>query len=95
MKVLTPMKPEYGHTSGAWLRRWRTALHLSYEVVADTMGVDPITVRNWEKKGQLKKYIRLAFEKAFVDPYRNGPHGGVRLPGGSQTSLENLTGHGK
>ena len=73
MGILYPQKPEYINTSGAFIKRWRTTLGLKYEDVAEALGVDPITVRNWEKRKILKRYVRLAFEKAFLDKKRVGP----------------------
>lgn len=57
---------EYRSTSGAYIRKWRSNLKLSYEVVAEAMGVHPITVRNWEKQRRLKLMVRLAFDQAFL-----------------------------
>ena len=53
--------------TGGYIRRWRTARGLSYEEVAEKLGVHPITVRNWEKAKSLKPLVRFAFDKAFLD----------------------------
>lgn len=80
-------------TSGKYIRRWRSNLGLSYEDVAEALEVDPITVRNWEKRASLKRYIRLAFDAAFrverVKFIAEHPGHFIRLPkhlGGSQPS---------
>lgn len=52
---------------GTYVRDWRSALGLTYEEVAEMLGVHPITVRNWEKTKLLKPMVKLAFDKAFRD----------------------------
>ena len=37
----------------------------SYDDVADRLGVDPVTVRNWERRG-MPRVARLAFAAAFL-----------------------------
>ena len=48
-----------------FVRKHRTELGLSYEDIADKLGVHPVTVRNWEKK-RVPRLIRLAFIQAYT-----------------------------
>ncbi len=43
-----------------YIRKVRTDRRLSYEQVAETMGVNPVTVRNWEKHG-CKPLVEFAY----------------------------------
>lgn len=58
--------------TGRYLRRWRTKLKLSYEDVAEALGVHPITVRNWEKSARLKPITKIAFDAVFRRNFRPG-----------------------
>jgi DNA-binding XRE family transcriptional regulator len=67
--------------SGNYISRWRTELGLSYEEVAEVLGVYPTTVRNWEKSHTVKPLIKLAFDRAFRD---RGRHRVVAMAGDEQ-----------
>ena len=61
------LPPRKRFARGSYIRRWRSNLGLTYEEVADTLGVDPVTVRNWEKSPSIKPIVKLAFDRAFRD----------------------------
>lgn len=51
--------------SGAYIKRWRVKLGLSYAQIARELGVHPITVRGWEKKEALDRVVKLAFDRVY------------------------------
>ena len=76
---LPSLSPDYDDTrgarrryaTGAYIRTWMRKLKLSYDDVAEVLGVHPITVRNWEKAGRIRPIVKLAFDKAFRDKPRH------------------------
>lgn len=51
-------------TSSKYFKRWFRTLSLSYEEVAESLDVHPITVRNWEKRGA-SRVVKLAFDHVY------------------------------